>query len=51
MFVCVSSKCMYVTVWTSICVGYMYVGHTAACIDMYKGQGPLGHNLKGYGVH
>ena len=27
------------------------MGHTAACIDMYKGRGPLGHNSKGYGVH
>ena len=42
---------MYVTVWTGICVGYMCVGRTAACMDMYKGRGPLGHNPKVYGVH
>ena len=27
------------------------MGHTAACIDMYKGRGPLGHSPKGHGVH
>ena len=42
---------MCVTVWTGICVGYMCVGRTAACTDMYNGRGPLGHNPKGYGVH
>ena len=26
------------------------MGHTAACIDMYKCRGPLGHNPEGYGV-
>ena len=25
--------------------------HTAACTDIYKGRGPLGHNPKWYGVH
>ena len=29
----------------------MCVGRTAACIDMYKGRGPLGHSPKEYGVH
>ena len=32
-------------------MGYMCVGRTAACIDKYKGRGPLGHSPKGYGVH
>ena len=27
------------------------MGRTAACIDMYKGRGPLGHSPKRYGVH
>ena len=43
--------CMCVTVWTSICVEYMCVGRTAACIDMYKSRSPLRRNPKGYGVH
>ena len=33
------------------CVGYMRVGCTTACIDIYKGRGPLEHNPKGCGVH
>ena len=39
--------------YCSICVGYMCMGCTAACIGMYKGLGlgPLGHSPKGYGVH
>ena len=32
--------------WDDMCVG-----NTAACVDVYKGRGPLGHNPKGYGVH
>ena len=38
--------CICVTVWTGICVGYMCVGRTAACIDMYKGRGPLGNRVR-----
>ena len=32
-------------------MGYMCVGHTATCVDVYEGQGPLGHNPKGFDVH
>ena len=31
--------------------GHMCVGHTAACLDMYKGRGPLRHNPKEHGFH
>ena len=50
MYVCMCVTEL-VTVWTGICVGYMCMGCTAACIDMYKGRGALGHSPKGYGVH
>ena len=55
LFVCAVNiylhVCICVAVWTGISVGYMCMGCTAACIDMYKGRGPLRHSLKGYGVH
>ena len=31
--------------------GIHVLGRTAACIDMYKGRGPLRHSPKGYDVH
>ena len=47
----ICNVCVCVTVWTGICVGYICVERTAACIGMYKGRDLLGHNREGFGVH